>query len=155
MTDRMIDVHGRCPACGNSTLFLGDGGHITCSLADCPRPDLVDEVIGEIGDVRNHAGYTFCSQNIGHVTMREFAKKITEKVTAVAHRKEAVAYASEQKHRAEQLGTLARDILDAFEAYWARSDYCGPGTSAVQPEHFQGWRAALGPAATKATEEPK
>ncbi|MGW4980938.1 hypothetical protein [Streptomyces mirabilis] len=36
-------VQGRCPACANSLLFLGDGGHVTCSLADCPNPSAVDE----------------------------------------------------------------------------------------------------------------
>lgn len=46
-----------------------------------------------------------------------------------------------------QLAATARDILDAFEAYWARASYCGPGTAAVQPEHFQAWRAALTPPA--------
>lgn len=95
------DVHGYCPACGNPTLTLGDDSRIVCTLMDCPRPDLVNELIGEIGDARNHAGYTFCSQLVGHVTMTTFAKKITEKVTAVAHRAEAVAYANEQKQRAE------------------------------------------------------
>lgn len=93
------DVHGFCPACGHPTLSLGEDGRITCTLMDCPRPDLVNELIGEIGDARNHAGYTFCSQLVGHVTMTAFAKKITEKVTAVAHRAEAVEYANEQKQR--------------------------------------------------------
>ena len=46
-----------------------------------------------------------------------------------------------------QLAATARDILDAFEAYWARASYCGPGTASVHPEHFQGWRAALTPPA--------
>jgi hypothetical protein len=32
------DVQGRCPACGSS-LFLADGGHVTCALDDCPEPD--------------------------------------------------------------------------------------------------------------------
>ncbi|MEV5957269.1 hypothetical protein AB0M11_26470 [Streptomyces sp. NPDC051987] len=155
MSDRMIEVHGRCPACGNSTLFLGDGGHITCSLVDCPRPDLVNEVIGEIGDARQHAAYTFCSQLVGHVTMAAFARKSTEKITAVAHRAEAVAYANEQKKRADTAEGTLQEVLDAFEAYWSRSSYDGPGMSAVQPEHFQGWRALLDqPAPGPATVRP-
>jgi hypothetical protein len=36
-----------------------------------------------------------------------------------------------------------RQALDAFEAYWARASYCGPGETAVQPEHLQAWRAVL------------
>lgn len=115
MTDQPLpsindrDVHGFCPACGNPTLSLGEDSRITCTLIDCPRPDLVNELIGEIGDARHHAAYTFCAQLVGHVTMRAFAQKISEKVTAVAHRAEAVAYANEQKQRAERAeAALAR-----------------------------------------------
>ena len=32
-------VTGHCPACGRSSLFLGDGGYVTCAQADCPQPD--------------------------------------------------------------------------------------------------------------------
>jgi len=101
VTDPMPTVYGRCPACGWATLFLGEGGHVTCSSSDCPRPELIDELIGEIGDARHHGDYTFCTQLVGHVNMTAFAEKITEKVTAVAHRAEAVKYANEQKQRAE------------------------------------------------------
>lgn len=36
-------VQGRCPACGRASLFLGNGGHVTCSIIDCPNPSLADE----------------------------------------------------------------------------------------------------------------
>ena len=118
----MQTVQGRCPACGWASLFLGDGGYVTCSRLECPRPDLVTELIGEIADARRHAGYTFCSQDVGHVTMREFAKKITEKVTAVAHREEAVAYTNEQKQRADRLHAeitaLRDDLYGVTGARW-------------------------------------
>jgi hypothetical protein len=32
-------VKGRCPACNRGGLFLGNGGYVTCSHADCPEPD--------------------------------------------------------------------------------------------------------------------
>jgi hypothetical protein len=40
-------VAGRCPSCGyDGSLFLGDGGFVTCSRAECPDPgkaaDLLD-----------------------------------------------------------------------------------------------------------------
>jgi hypothetical protein len=38
-------VQGRCPACGNSTLFVGTGGWITCSLDVCPNPSAADELL--------------------------------------------------------------------------------------------------------------
>jgi uncharacterized Zn finger protein (UPF0148 family) len=31
-----------CPACGHPTLYLGNGGHITCAVDDCPNPDYAD-----------------------------------------------------------------------------------------------------------------
>lgn len=33
------DVQGRCPACGGESLFLGDGGYVTCRRDTCPEPD--------------------------------------------------------------------------------------------------------------------
>ncbi|MEU5043193.1 hypothetical protein [Streptomyces griseorubiginosus] len=32
-------VQGNCPACHGASLFLGDGGYVTCSRIDCPEPD--------------------------------------------------------------------------------------------------------------------
>ena len=110
-------VQGRCPACGTKGLFLGDGGYITCSLRECPQPDAATEVIADFWDARQHGTFTFCGQNVGHVTMTEFAKKITEKVTAVAQRAEAVQYANEQKQRADRAEaaiTRARTAAEHF-----------------------------------------
>jgi hypothetical protein len=41
------EVSGICPACGYPTLFLGSGGHVTCSRLTCPRPTTADEILGE------------------------------------------------------------------------------------------------------------
>lgn len=32
-------IQGRCPACGGTSLFVGDGGYVTCSRSDCTEPD--------------------------------------------------------------------------------------------------------------------
>lgn len=42
----MIDkVIGKCPmGCGN-TLFLGAGGHVTCSYSKCPQPDSASRLL--------------------------------------------------------------------------------------------------------------
>lgn len=32
------EVSGRCPACGNRSMFVAVGGHVTCSIADCTDP---------------------------------------------------------------------------------------------------------------------
>lgn len=41
----MSDVQGRCPACSGSSLFLGEGGHVTCSRIDCPDPTAADDLL--------------------------------------------------------------------------------------------------------------
>lgn len=95
-------VQGRCPACGDESLYVGEGGYLKCGRLKCPRPDLASEVIGEIATARLHGAFTFCDQLIGHATMHAFATKISEKVTAVAQRQEAVRYANEQLQRAHR-----------------------------------------------------
>ncbi|MFD7093363.1 DUF6085 family protein [Streptomyces xanthophaeus] len=39
------DVQGRCPACRATSLFLADGGYVTCSRIDCPDPEAVTKVL--------------------------------------------------------------------------------------------------------------
>lgn len=142
------DVHGYCPACGNPSLTLGDDSRIVCTLMECPRPDLVNELIGDISDARSHRAYTFCSQLVGHVTMTAFAKKITEKVTAVGQRAEAVAYANEQKQRAEQLEELlaaAHETSNTAETERARL--------AAEVDRLGDWCRAVSARATTAETE--
>lgn len=38
-------VTGYCPLGCGETLFLGDGGHVTCGRLDCPRPDAVSDLL--------------------------------------------------------------------------------------------------------------
>jgi hypothetical protein len=38
-------VQGNCPACGHASLFLGSGGYVTCSIAECPEPDAASTVL--------------------------------------------------------------------------------------------------------------
>ncbi|MFI1525530.1 hypothetical protein [Streptomyces griseus] len=53
----MPDVQGRCPACGAASLFLGEGGHVTCARADCPAPDTADMLL--------HGGETALVEALG------------------------------------------------------------------------------------------
>lgn len=44
--DPMLTVRGRCPACGHTgTLFLADGGWVTCSYATCPNPGAASDLL--------------------------------------------------------------------------------------------------------------
>lgn len=40
-------VQGKCPACGSNSLFLGEGGYVTCGMRPCPQPDLVSDLLIE------------------------------------------------------------------------------------------------------------
>lgn len=43
--DQYPRVRGTCPACGVGPLFLGEGGHVTCSWVDCKEPEAADETL--------------------------------------------------------------------------------------------------------------
>lgn len=43
----MTDVQGFCPMGCGQTLFLGEGGYITCRKLACPRPDAVARLLEE------------------------------------------------------------------------------------------------------------
>lgn len=40
-------VVGYCPMGCGQTLFLGEGGHVTCSHLDCSNPEAVDIILNE------------------------------------------------------------------------------------------------------------
>ena len=44
---RFPRVAGCCPMGCGETLFLADGGHVTCSLDRCPNPCAADEILHE------------------------------------------------------------------------------------------------------------
>ncbi|MFF0055701.1 DUF6085 family protein [Streptomyces microflavus] len=50
----MPDVQGRCLACGGSSLFLGEGGHVTCARIGCPDPTSVDDLLHGRADEQPH-----------------------------------------------------------------------------------------------------
>ncbi|MFF5615405.1 DUF6085 family protein [Streptomyces albidoflavus] len=38
-------VQGFCPACGGVSLFLGEGGYVTCARLACPEPDAASTLL--------------------------------------------------------------------------------------------------------------
>lgn len=40
-----VDVAGFCPMGCGRTLFLGEGGHVTCSVIECPNPTAVTDLL--------------------------------------------------------------------------------------------------------------
>ncbi|WP_435582892.1 DUF6085 family protein [Amycolatopsis thermoflava] len=45
MTNR--DIDGYCPMGCGRTLFVADGGFITCSFVHCPRPDAAADILAD------------------------------------------------------------------------------------------------------------
>ncbi|TMR11732.1 hypothetical protein ETD86_34755 [Nonomuraea turkmeniaca] len=43
------EIAGRCPACKGASLFVGVGGHVTCSRLECPAPFAADDALRENG----------------------------------------------------------------------------------------------------------
>lgn len=41
----MVKVQGQCPACGRESLFLGDGGYVTCAILECPQPEAASDLL--------------------------------------------------------------------------------------------------------------
>lgn len=46
MTDHP-DISGYCPMGCGRTLFVGQGGYITCAFVTCPRPDAVADLLAD------------------------------------------------------------------------------------------------------------
>lgn len=45
----MMKVKGRCPACGHAdSMFVANGGYITCSIDTCKNPALASDLL-ELG----------------------------------------------------------------------------------------------------------
>lgn len=44
---KMQTVQGHCPACRDTSLLLGEGGHVTCSRLECPDPAAADDLLGQ------------------------------------------------------------------------------------------------------------
>lgn len=41
-------IAGQCPRCGKRELFVGVGGHLTCSNGECPEPNAPDRFMAEM-----------------------------------------------------------------------------------------------------------
>lgn len=50
MTTRLgVAVAGRCPACRTSSLFVSDGGHVTCCQDACPNREAASQLLYAAG----------------------------------------------------------------------------------------------------------
>ena len=54
VSDDYPEVEGVCPACGGGSLFVGEGGYVTCSIIGCPEPHAPSRALGvNFGDEKD------------------------------------------------------------------------------------------------------
>lgn len=70
-------VRGRCPACGWVGLFIGDGGHITCSQVDCPNPSAADDILSD-GETEHLVTFTDEGWTIRHPLRERIDDQLTK-----------------------------------------------------------------------------
>lgn len=116
-------------------------------LADVALAELAPELdlLAEVTQARQHGAYTYCTQQVGHVTIEAFARKINEKRTALAQREEAVRYANEQRARAEEATTALAEVLAAVRTFGATGAHTTPGehihvSGRITDEQYQRWQ---------------
>lgn len=47
----------RCPSCNGRNIFIGTGGHLTCSYIECPEPVIaqkIDDLMNELAEYKEH-----------------------------------------------------------------------------------------------------
>jgi hypothetical protein len=47
MDEQFPKVQGECIMCHKESLFLGEGGFVTCATSDCEQPDATSELISK------------------------------------------------------------------------------------------------------------
>ena len=86
----MTTVVGYCPACGGSSLFLGDGGYDTCSRSDCPNPAAASDILDD-RETQHIVGHSQALSDVESRVRREVAEEIAQAITDIDPR--AVAHA--------------------------------------------------------------
>jgi hypothetical protein len=122
-------VQGRCPACRGSSLFLGDGGHVTCSRLDCPNPTLADEHLhGETS--KADVGEIQLTRHLGRgLTVDTAPRRSHITLTVLADAKWGATMASDDQ------------INIADQALYKVVGY-DPGTASLIVELVEDWRLA-------------
>ena len=49
----MSEIKTPCPSCGSKSLFIGTGGHLTCSWLECPEPGVERAIAALKGELAN------------------------------------------------------------------------------------------------------
>lgn len=122
-------VQGRCPACRGTCLFLGSGGHVTCSRLDCPNPTLADE---QLHGETDQAG-------VGDIQLTRHLGRGLTVDTAPRRSRIALTVLADAKWGATMVGDDQINIADQVLYRVVGYD---PGTTSLIVELVEDWRPA-------------
>lgn len=147
MTDRMQTVQGRCPACGWTSLFLGDGGHVTCSRLECPNPCAADQLLH--GEHVGAATPLVCSDERHAAKVADLERQLDqarEECRNWAEAESADIAAGSYAGRVEELEAALREVLATLYAITRTGDPTPLGYQAIhpiRPGNYQRWTNVL------------
>ncbi|WP_411096001.1 hypothetical protein [Streptomyces sp. 020-2-3H-GM] len=143
----MPDVQGRCPACGAASLFLGEGGHVTCARLDCPDPSAADDLLhgGESALVQALGGgrtahviaHTLTVHGHSLADVRRMSDEEFRAVPGIGDTSLATirrAFPGQPPRRAgDALATLARRVSETLTKGLDRDNYALAPSASEQP----------------------
>lgn len=93
-------MEGRCPSCGNETLFLGVGGHVTCSWHECKQPEAATEALAVVPEMReqghHESGIAGLCVEMGEAVGRLMDETLAERRPEIEQVVLAVLYRDDQ-----------------------------------------------------------
>ncbi len=127
----------RCPSCGGQTLFVGKGGHLTCSLIGCKSPGVGSAIEAlqaalAAAQAERDAAWAEISQ-LRHTHTKEVAEAQAE-AKAMRHERDIEIHARVEAERAAEESEIA------FKAAHKEMDEAEAQLAAAQAErdHYKG-----------------
>lgn len=102
MTDKVI---GRCPACLHESLFLGGGGHVTCSWSQCSHPDAASLLLQRAARTVDEPRFTIRAQD----ALAPLAVEAWASFAELAGRATGVDHLEDQAREARAIANEMRD----------------------------------------------
>ena len=111
-----------CPSCGGETLFIGTGGHLTCSVIGCRQPS-VERCVAELYNERSQLERELTASRQECEGLRKRVKEITDEAasehTLVEHYRSQVTELSAQVAVVLPLLQEIYDWTNAKHTPWA------------------------------------
>jgi len=115
-------VKGHCPACHSASLFLGDGGYITCSRLDCPEPDAATTLLERSLDNVRTAPDSAEPRSDVELTADEARELATDLGRELYEAQDAIAFVGECCDIADR---EQHPVTTALVRQWLKGASCG------------------------------